>query len=143
MKNTMPIAELFKKHGIKATPQRMAIYNMLLTTKQHPNVEMIYKALEKDYPTMSLATVYKTVDMLKKAGLIQELTDIAFTSRYDANTAPHPHIICLSCNRVDDIDVDLPINYNLIESIDKITGFSTQSYQLYFYGYCPDCLKTS
>jgi Fur family peroxide stress response transcriptional regulator len=67
------IEEALRRKRIKVTPQRMAVYAILKQTKIHPNVEMIYQKLKPDYPAMSLATVYKTVDILKRVGLIQEL----------------------------------------------------------------------
>lgn len=139
MSNTMSILELFKKYKIKATPQRIAIYEMLRGTKQHPSAEMIYKTLENDYPTMSLATVYKTIDILKDAGLIQELKDMTSTGRYDANTTPHPHIICIKCNKVDDLDLDISFDDELLHKVKEVSGYDVLYSQVYFYGYCPDC----
>ena len=66
------IEEILRAEKIKVTPQRMAVYSILKKTDAHPNVEMSYQKLIPDYPAMSLATVYKTVDILKKVGLIQE-----------------------------------------------------------------------
>ncbi|WP_049783401.1 Fur family transcriptional regulator [Mahella australiensis] len=117
----------------------MAIYEMLRGTKQHPSAEMIYKTLENDYPTMSLATVYKTIDILKDAGLIQELKDMTSTGRYDANTAPHPHIICIKCNKVDDLDLDISFDDELLHKAKEASGYDVLYSQVYFYGYCPDC----
>ena len=66
-------AQMLREKGLKVTPQRIAVYNMLCHTVEHPNAEMIYKTLEPDHPTMSLATVYKTLDAFKHLGLVQEL----------------------------------------------------------------------
>ncbi len=133
------VASLLKKNGIKATPQRLAIYNILKNTKSHPSAETIYKGLSKQFPTMSLATVYKTLGLLSRIGLIQEINVGEDSFRYDANTAPHPHIVCLKCKRVDDVDgYDVPQSY---DTVAKNTHYKILSHQLYFYGYCPECKK--
>ena len=67
------IAQILREKGLKVTPQRIAVYNMLCNTKEHPDAETIYKTLEPTNPTMSLATVYKTLDFFKQLGLVQEL----------------------------------------------------------------------
>ena len=86
-------AQLLREKGLKVTPQRIAVYNMLLGTTAHPNAEMIYKTLELTNPTMSLATVYKTLDFFKQLGLVQELNVGESSSRYDAVVRCHPRII--------------------------------------------------
>ena len=62
------IAQILREKGLKVTPQRIAVYNMLCNTKEHPDAETIYKTLEPTNPTMSLATVYKTLDFFKQLG---------------------------------------------------------------------------
>ena len=66
-------AQLLREKGLKVTPQRIAVYNMLLGTTAHPNAEMIYKTLEPTNPTMSLLRSIKTLDFFKQLGLVQEL----------------------------------------------------------------------
>ena len=139
LSNSLSTLELLKKNKIKATPQRIAIYNMLVNTKQHPSVDIIYKSLKKDFPSMSLATIYKTVDMFKEAGLIQELKDASSTNRYDANIQPHPHLICIKCNRIDDLEMDLPFSEDIISTINDTTNYTILYSQICLYGYCPDC----
>lgn len=136
------VSAALKEKGLKITPQRLAIINMLRNTKEHPSAETIYKKLEPDFPTMSLATVYKTLEMLKNIGLVQELNVGEGSFRYDANVNPHPHLICLGCNRVDDLDdPDIPLLQNLLKEINKHTDYLLTEQKLYFYGYCPDCKK--
>ena len=93
-------AQLLREKGLKVTPQRIAVYNMLLGTTAHPNAEMIYKTLEPTNPTMSLATVYKTLDFFKQLGLVQELNVGESSSRYDAVVRCHPHTVCRKKNTV-------------------------------------------
>ncbi len=141
------IEEILRAKKIKVTPQRMAVYSILKDTKSHPSVEKIYQQLKPNYPAMSLATVYKTVDVLKKVGLIQELNVGDGGLRYDAAVKPHSHAYCESCGRVDDLEqvrfLEEFREENLLEKIKKETGFDVSSIQLYFYGLCPQCKKSN
>jgi len=138
------IEEILRKKKIKVTPQRMAVYSILKNTKHHPNVEMIYQTLKPNYPAMSLATVYKTVDVLKRVGLIQELNVGEGGLRYDATTSPHSHIYCEKCGRVEDINemsLEKFQDQEIKDRIKKETGFKVFSVQVYFYGECPECMS--
>ncbi len=126
-----------REKGFKVTPQRLAIYKILANSKAHPSAEMIFQQLQPFYPTMSLATVYKTVEILKEIGLIQVLNAGEDSFRYDADTSMHPHIRCLQCGRVDDIH-NIDITAFVGEVADR-TAYRLTGQQFYFYGYCPTC----
>lgn len=131
------LTALFKNKNLKLTPQRYAIYKYLKSTKSHPSAEMIYNELKSEYPTMSLATVYKTLKTLLKLGLIIELNVGENNFRYDANVSNHPHIVCLSCGRVDDIEnVDFS---HLDVDVEKYTNYHVDTHKIYFYGFCSKC----
>ncbi|HHT45675.1 MAG TPA: transcriptional repressor [Firmicutes bacterium] len=134
------VEEILRKKKIKVTPQRMAVYSILKKSKFHPSVEMIYQKLKPDYPAMSLATVYKTVDILKKVGLIQELNVGDGGLRYDAQVKPHSHIYCKKCGKVVDVN-HFPgeLQDSLLKKIEEETGFDILFVQLYFFGTCPEC----
>lgn len=134
MKNTQ---DLFKKNNLKLTPQRYAIYNYLLSTKSHPSAETIYNDLKEDYPMLSLATVYKTLKTLTSIGAIQELNVGEDNFRYDANVESHPHITCIKCLRVDDME---NIDFSIIDKmVQEKSDYIIKSHQLYFYGICKNC----
>lgn len=130
-------AILLKENNLKATPQRLAIFHMLYNTKSHPSAEMIYTSLHDTHPTMSLATVYKTLDAFSKNGLIQQLNVGEDSFRYDANACAHPHIICTECHQVFDMELDGV--EELRERVKETTSFKLSHEQLYFYGVCPKC----
>ena len=90
-------AQVLREKGLKVTPQRIAVYNMLLHSTEHPNAETIYRTLEATNPTMSLATVYKTLDFFKHLRLVQELNVGEGSARYDAQVHCHPHTVCTVC----------------------------------------------
>ena len=131
------ITNLLREKGFKVTPQRLAIYKVLANTKSHPNAEMVFTQLQPLYPTMSLATVYKTVDILKEIGLIQVLNTGEDSFRYDADMSTHSHVRCLHCGRVDDFHgVD---SSDFISEVSRKTAYRLTGQQFYFYGICPEC----
>ena len=131
------VTALLRERGFKVTPQRLAVYNVLSHTTAHPNAEMLYRELQPYYPTMSLATVYKTLAILCEVGLAQELNVSEDAFRYDANTQPHPHVRCTCCGRVDDI-MDLSTD-SLEAQAASETGYQIEAHQYYFFGVCPSC----
>lgn len=133
------ISKIFKEKKLKLTPQRIAVYKYLKQSKEHPSAETIHKALQDDYPTMSLATVYKTLKTLVEVNLIQELNVGEGNFRYDGNTCSHPHIQCLSCGKVDDIENICFEDLN--EKVKSYTDYDVVENQVYFYGICPECKK--
>ncbi|MFV0313718.1 MAG: Fur family transcriptional regulator [Anaerotignum sp.] len=130
-------AQILRDKGLKVTPQRIAVYNMLIGTCEHPNAESIYKALELTNPTMSLATVYKTLDFFKQLGLVQELNVGEGSSRYDAVVQCHPHTVCTECGQVCDLYMDdlTEIHKKLAKELD----FHVECEQLILYGVCSNC----
>lgn len=131
------ITKVFKEKKLKLTPQRIAVYKYLQSTKAHPSAETIYKSLQDDYPTMSLATVYKALKTLVEVDLVQELNVGEGNFRYDACVASHPHISCLHCHVVEDIE---GITFEGInKDVQNYTDFDVYSNQVYFYGVCSTC----
>ena len=127
----------FKEKKLKLTPQRLAVYQYLKVTLEHPSAETIYKALQPNYPTMSLATVYKTLKTLVEIGLVQELNVGEGNFRYDANYHEHAHVQCVNCGKVEDIDfIDFSSLNNLVE---EKTNYKIKFNKLFFYGECNEC----
>lgn len=131
------VTECLRENGFKVTPQRLAVYTILCHTKRHPNVDYIYRKLQPIYPTMSLATVYKTLDILHTIGLVQILNVGEESFRYDANISSHPHIKCTCCGRVDDINDTDDISY--LAKLAEHTDYKLTGRQIYIYGLCPEC----
>ena len=129
------VTDILRRNKKKVTPQRLAVYAALADTTEHPTAETLYKELRADYPTMSLATVYKSLDAFCEIGM--NVGEEAF--RYDADISPHPHIRCMSCDRVADVPITaLPA---LDKNVASVTGYRIVSQQMYFFGYCPECQK--
>ena len=134
------ITTTFKDKGLKLTPQRIAVYEYLLGTKEHPSAETIYSALIDRFPTMSLATVYKSLKTLCEVDLIKELNLGEGNFRYDALMKDHAHFQCTSCARVYDL---MHISTHSLEaSVEKEEDFDVASSKLYFFGMCKTCKET-
>lgn len=116
--------------------KRVAIYNAIKNTNTHPSARMVYDCLKKDYPNLSLGTVYRNIAMFKEEGIIKTVTNVNGEERIDAVIAPHGHFVCNCCGSVIDVfDEELTaINTNLEEN-----GFSVESYSVNFYGKCKKC----
>ena len=79
------IINIFREKKLKLTPQRLAVYKYLMNTTDHPSAETVYTAIQPEYPTMSLATVYKALKTLVEVNLIQEINVGEGNFRYDGN----------------------------------------------------------
>ena len=111
---------------------------ILAESKGHPSAETIYKQVRKVFPTTSLATIYKTVSLLKELGEVLELGFPEGSNRYDGNKPyPHPHIICVRCKKI--IDPDLRGIERLSEEVSQKTGFRILNHRVDFFGLCPEC----
>lgn len=134
------IIEKLRESGHKLTPQRLAVVRILAESKGHPSVEQIYAQLQKDFPTMSLATVYRNVMLLKSLGEVLELGFPDGSNRYDGNKPyPHVHIVCMRCKRI--LDPDLDALKDVKAELARETGFEIVSHRLDFFGFCDQCKR--
>ena len=125
-----------KRLGLKITPQRQAVYEVLLSREDHPTVEEIYNEVKKRYPFVSLATVYRTVETLEELGFVKRVAYWGGSVRYDANIHDHHHLICLKCGAIRDLEMD--IGWKMPPDIE---GYRTLTYSVHIYGVCPTCQK--
>ena len=132
------IVTKLREGGHKLTPQRLAIAEVLAESSGHPSVEMIHEAISDAFPTMSLATVYRTVLLIKSLGEVLELGFPDGGNRYDGNRPyPHPHVICVACRKI--IDPDLGSLAHMKAEVAAETGFEILSHRLDFFGICKEC----
>jgi len=127
-----------REEGYKITPQRLAILEVLSVSVGHPTVEKIYEKVRVNFPTTSLATVYKNISILKDMGEVLELGFSDDNNRYDGNKPyPHPHLVCKKCKKI--IDPDIEKLKDISEVLARETGFKIINQRLDFIGICPDC----
>jgi Fur family peroxide stress response transcriptional regulator len=129
-----------KDKGVALTPQRMAVAEFLNKSKDHPTADQIHRALQAKYPTMSLATVYSALELLKELGEIQELS-IRKRGKacFDPNPDIHHHLLCRKCGKIVSIAFDYPRTCPIIAR-DIINGCKIEEVQAYLYGICSECM---
>jgi len=127
-----------RQRACRITPQRVAILKIFLSSDEHPSVERVYEQVRVDFPTTSLATVYKTVALLKEIGEILEISFADGRNRYDGlKPYPHPHLICTRCKSI--MDPEVSLLEQLQAEVAQSSGYLVLSHQLEFFGICPAC----
>lgn len=129
-----------KVAGHRITPQRLAILGVLAHDHGHPGVESIYEKLQSEYPSMSLATVYKTIVLLKELKQVQEVRTTEHGVRYDGrNPEPHIHVVCRNCDRV--LDVAGKDFEELVAEVGRRAHCRITGHSIVLYGICEACEK--
>ncbi|MGD0612108.1 MAG: transcriptional repressor [Anaerolineales bacterium] len=128
-----------KERAFRLTPQRVELVRLIAASAGHPSAAQLYTEMRPRFPTMSQATVYKTLALLKEINQVLEI-DLRDDSHYDGNRPqPHPHLICMQCNKI--VDGDLDLDLSAIKRLEKTSGFQIVRPQIAFYGLCPDCRR--
>lgn len=131
--------EKLKLKQIRITPQRHAILTYMFKTNSHPSADEIYRTLEKDFPNMSVATVYNNLKVFLEAGLVEELLFGDNSSRYEIKNEPHYHIICRNCGKIE--DVFSSCLSDMEEKVSEQTGYIVDDHKVEFFGVCCECQK--
>lgn len=124
--------------NVRLTPQRLMVVDVLIGNQTHPTVEQVYEVVKQHYPTISLATVYKTLALLARNGLICELQGARDGLRYDPNTVPHAHTHCLHCGTLHDVPLSIPLYWDEYQ----LAGFKLDHVEVTLTGYCAQCIQT-
>jgi Fur family peroxide stress response transcriptional regulator len=133
------VIEALRKKGYKATPQRIAICRFALRNRNHPTARQIYEEVKRVHATVSLATVYKTLQILTEHGLIQELDFPEGQARFDSCVKPHVNLVCLRCGNIQ--DVDEPAIRQIVDKITAKARFTRTGQRLDIYGVCKACRR--
>ncbi len=132
------IAERLREWGVRVTPQRLAIAEAVLNSADHPSVQQIYERVQSHFPSMTLATIYSTLDVLERSSLIQELPFPQF-SRYESNLAPHVNLVCIQCGNVMDASAGEEAVVRLREQVANESNFQVAWQRVDFHGWCRRC----
>ncbi|MCD4789818.1 MAG: transcriptional repressor [Bacteroidales bacterium] len=128
------IAEYLKNNGIKPSYQRVRVFEYLIKNKNHPTVDMVFRALVGEIPTLSKTTVYNTLKLFAEKNIVIVINIEDNEIRYDADTSVHGHFKCEKCGKVYDFQFD---EENL--NIKTIEGFDFRQTHLYIKGICKNC----
>ncbi len=124
-----------KDKGLKVTPQRIAIYNAVLKLKNHPTAENIVDAIKTDYPSISVGTVYKVLNVLVDVGLLKKVKSDKDVMRYDAMLDHHHHLYCNDTDRIEDYeDEELDSLVKKYFEKKKIKNFKIEDFKLQISG---------
>jgi Fur family transcriptional regulator, peroxide stress response regulator len=127
---------------LAVTPQRLAIFRQLAATDRHPSAEELHAAVRREMPTLSLATVYKTLDTLAAIGAVRPVSRLGARGRWDANLGPHHHLICTECGAVSDVtERALDAAGRPARRVAARHGFAAAGHAVEIFGRCAVCRR--
>lgn len=126
-----------KERDFRLTPQRVELVRLIAASEGHPNANQLYETIKQKFPTMSHATVYKTLALLKEMNQVFEI-DLHGDSHYDGNRPePHPHLICTKCRKI--TDGEMFLEQDTLRKLEQESGYVILRPQISLYGLCPEC----
>ncbi len=134
------IESMLRRRGLRVTPQRLAIMQFLHGNTDHPTADDIYQAAKQKHPSISLNTVYKTLEAFEEADLVWRFAvGQKQKFHYDPNTTPHPHVTCIRCGNVDDVTGKAGDLKDAARSLAKDDGYEVLRVEVNIIALCPDC----
>jgi Fur family peroxide stress response transcriptional regulator len=137
LKSDASAIEALRTKGYKATPQRIAICRIALNSRAHPSAQEVYAEVKKIHPTVSLATVYKTLEVIRDLDLVQEINFPKRQARFDSYMNPHINLICLKCGIIKDLE-DVAVK-EITRKVAAATKFKPTGQRVDVYGICQKC----
>jgi Fe2+ or Zn2+ uptake regulation protein len=140
VKSPEELTQIFRSRGLKVTPQRQSIFRVLHESTVHPTAEAVYDTVRGEMPTISLRTVYQTLNDLAAMGEIQAIELGTGSARFDPHTGPHHHLVCEACGKVQDLEADFP---GVSVPVGNDFGFTVTATEIVFRGRCRGCAALS
>src|SRR5258708_37948423 len=137
VKRLSEFAARCRKGGLAVTPQRLAIIKALLTSGEHPRADAIFAEVRRQHPTISLATVHRTLETLCDIGEARQVPMLHDSARYDGNITPHHHVVCVECRRIRDIEI--PRLDRLLAGQSELGEFTVIGSSLEIHALCEEC----
>lgn len=130
-----------KEQAFRLTPQRIELVRLIAVSEGHPSAAQLYAKIKLVFPTISQATVYKTLALLKEMNQVLEIP-LRDDSHYDGNRPhPHPHLVCLKCNQI--VDGEVSLDPDSIRKLESTSGYTILRPQISLFGLCPECKKAN
>lgn len=126
---------------LRMTNQREIILRELRKSRQHLSADELYERVKKTMPRISLATVYRNLEILSEVGLIAKLEISGRQKRFDYDVVEHDHIFCVECHRIDNLDMERKSFAEIPH--DSRRGYSITGYRVEVAGICPECKRKS
>ncbi len=123
---------------MNVTPQRSAVYKALLEAPDHPTPEALFATVRSEMPNISLATIYKALEALRRLGVVREVARLGEARRFDANTDHHHHLVCTHCGRVSDLD---RAGFGELGPPADLDGFVPSEVTVQVFGRCAACAR--
>ena len=131
--------ELSRQNGLKLTHQRLEIFNVLSSMRDHPSAEDIFDEVKKRIPTIAFDTVYRTLSLFERHGLISKVNNLDGRTRYDSVTEHHCHLICTRCRKIEDFYWPEIDQFQLPKETKRWGSIENKYLELR--GLCQDCLN--
>ena len=128
-----------RERGLPLTVHRRAVLEALLDREDHPTADQVYSEIQAKLPGVSRTSVYRILDMLVATGMVTKVCHPGSAARYDAKVHPHHHLVCLSCERIIDVE-DARLNHLPVPDV-RSHGFQINDYHVHFRGTCAACLR--
>lgn len=136
------LTDSLQQAGMRLTPQRQAICDLLAASAEHPTAAQIYETLKPRFSSLSLATVYNTLEALVGLGVVNALGHAGDDQvHYDADSSPHVNLACVACHKI--VDVPSERVQNLAGEVASASGFKLFGARVLYYGLCPACQKAA
>jgi len=127
------------ERGLPVTPQRRAVLAAVLGMDNHPTADQVHAEVERSFPGINRATVYRSLEALVSLGVVTRLCHPGHSTRYDPRTHLHHHLICLKCDSVLDFEDE---RLNQLELPDTSRqGFELRDFRVQLRGICMECLR--
>jgi Fur family peroxide stress response transcriptional regulator len=130
-----------KQHNLNITPQRVAIYQELIKSKNHPDSDDIFRRIKNIFPQISLDTIYRTLSKFAEIGLIHLVEGYGEVKRYDPDINNHHHFRCRQCNKIVDFHDESYDNLRIPRTFQK--NFKVTNVKIILEGTCDECIKKS
>ena len=131
--------KILRGRGARVTPQRVAILRAVESSGSHPDADVVYRHVCREYPHISRDTVYRTLSMMEEKKIIGAVLSVGNAKRYDPNTARHHHLVCVRCKKILDFSADA------FDRLDPpghmVAGFEVLRTTVQVEGVCEDCQK--
>ena len=121
----------------RQSKQRKRILELLRSSEKHPTADWLYDHLKKEFPHLSLGTVYRNLNILSDQELVQKIDFGSTYDRFEARVTPHYHLICEKCGSIEDFE--MPFYTEMNDKANALTEFSIQRHRIEFYGLCKKC----